>query len=110
MPGSPAPARSGLGLADLPPFGSFLGQGWIDDSAGGPWLAAVCCACTVLTAGAVLRVAGGVFYGLGDPPGEDPRMAAEANEETGETDSARQRTPLTMLIPPCGGILALIIR
>jgi len=110
VPGSPAPARSGLGLADLPPFGSFLGQGWIDDSAGGRWLAAVCCACTVLTAGAVLRVAGGVFYGLGDPPGEDPRMAAEANEETGETDSARQRTPLTMLIPPCGGILALIIR
>jgi multicomponent Na+:H+ antiporter subunit D len=47
----------------------------------------------------VLRVAGGVFYGLGDPPGEDPRMAAEANEETGETDEARQRTPLSMLVP-----------
>jgi hypothetical protein len=26
-------------------------------------------------------------------------MAAEANEETGETESGRQRTPLTMLIP-----------
>lgn len=70
-------------------------------SAGGPWLAAVFCACTVLAAGAVLRVAGGVFYGLGDPPGEDPRMAAEANEETGETESGRQRTPLTMLVPLC---------
>jgi multicomponent Na+:H+ antiporter subunit D len=95
-----------LALADLPPFGPFLGQGWIDDSAagmgaGGWWLAAVSCACTVLTAGAVLRVAGGVFYGLGDPPTEDPQMAAEANEETGETESGRQRTPLTMLIPPC---------
>jgi len=94
-----------LGLADLPPFGTFLGKGWITDSAdsiaGGPWLAAVFCACTVLTAGAVLRFAGGVFYGLGDPPGEDPRMAAEANEETGETESGRQRTPLTMLIPLC---------
>ncbi|HEY3878358.1 MAG TPA: complex I subunit 5 family protein, partial [Trebonia sp.] len=92
-----------LGLADLPPFGTFLGKGWITDSAdtvaGGPWLAAVFCACTVLTAGAVLRVAGGVFYGLGDPPGEDSQMAAEANEETGETESGRQRTPLTMLIP-----------
>jgi multicomponent Na+:H+ antiporter subunit D len=55
----------------------------------------------VLTAGAVLRVAGGVFYGLGDPPAEDPQMAAEANEETGETESGRQRTPLTMLLPPC---------
>jgi multicomponent Na+:H+ antiporter subunit D len=94
-----------LGLADLPPFGTFLGKGWITDSAdsvvGGPWLAAVFCACSVLTAGAVLRFAGGVFYGLGDPPSEDPQMAAEANEETGETESGRQRTPLTMLAPMC---------
>ena len=94
-----------LGLADLPPFGTFLGKGWITDSAdsvaGGPWLTAVFAACTVLTAGAVLRVALGVFYGLGDPPGEDPQMEVEANEETGETESGRQRTPLTMLIPPC---------
>jgi multicomponent Na+:H+ antiporter subunit D len=111
-----------LGLADLPPFGTFLGKGWITDSAdsiaGGPWLAAVFCACSVLTAGAVLRVAGGVFYGLGDAPGEDPRMAAEANEEKGESESGRQRTPLTMLIPTCvlvvlgvaSGIAALLPR
>jgi multicomponent Na+:H+ antiporter subunit D len=40
-----------LGLADLPPFGSFLGQGWIDDSGDtrvGPWLAAVCLGCTAV--------------------------------------------------------------
>jgi multicomponent Na+:H+ antiporter subunit D len=94
-----------LGLADLPPFGTFLGKGWITDSAdtvaGGPWLAGVFCACTVLAAGAVLRVAFGVFYGLGDPPSEDPWMAAEANEEEGETEYGRQRTPLTMLLPLC---------
>ncbi|HEY6495471.1 MAG TPA: complex I subunit 5 family protein [Trebonia sp.] len=90
-----------LGLANLPPFGTFLGDGWIGDAAGGPWLAAVFCACTALSGGAVLRVAGGVFYGLGDPPREDPRMAAEANEETGETESGRRRTPLTMLVPLC---------
>ena len=109
---------AGLGLADLPPFGTFLGKSWIDDSSGGPWLAAVFFLCTVLVAGAVLRVAGGVFYGLGDPPGEDPRMAAEANEETGETDAARQRTPLTMIVPPAvmvaaalaAGILGLVPR
>jgi multicomponent Na+:H+ antiporter subunit D len=111
-----------LGLADLPPFATFLGGGWITDSAdsvaGGPWLAAVFCACTVLSAGAVLRVALGVFYGLGDPPGEDPQMEAEANEETGETESGRQRTPLTMLIPLCvlaalgvaSGIAAMLLR
>jgi len=95
---------AGLGLADLPPFGSFLGQGWIDDSGDGrvgPWLAAVCFVCTVLCAGAVLRVAFGVFYGLGDACSEDPRMAAEANEETGESSSGRQRTPLSMLVPCC---------
>ena len=88
-----------LGLADLPPFGTFLGNGWIDDSAAAPWLTVVFLVCTVLAAGAVLRVAGGVFYGLGDPPGEDPQMAAEANEETGETDTGRQRTPLSMIVP-----------
>ena len=88
-----------LGLADLPPFGTFLGKGWIEDSAAAPWLTAIFLVCGILVGGAVLRVAGGVFYGLGDPPGEDPRMAAEANEETGETDEARQRTPLPMLVP-----------
>jgi multicomponent Na+:H+ antiporter subunit D len=112
---------AGLGLADLPPFGSFLGQGWIDDSGDGrvgPWLAAVCLVCTVLCAGAVLRVAFGVFWGLGDPPSEDPAMAAEANEETGESSSGRQRTPLSMLVPCCvlvalglaAGVLAMVPR
>jgi len=33
-------------------------------------------------------------------------MAAEANEETGESDSGRQRTPMTMLVPT--GILVLL--
>ena len=88
-----------FGLADLPPFGTFLGKGWIEDSAAAPWLTAILLVCGILVGGAVLRVAGGVFYGLGDPPGEGPRMAAEANEETGETDEARQRTPLSMLVP-----------
>jgi multicomponent Na+:H+ antiporter subunit D len=113
---------AGLGLADLPPFGSFLGQGWIDDSGdgrvGGFWLAAVCCVCTVLCAGAVLRFAFGVFWGLGDPPSEDPRMAAGANEETGESSSGRQRTPLSMVLPCCllvvfglaVGVLAMVPR
>jgi multicomponent Na+:H+ antiporter subunit D len=45
-------------------------------------------------------------------------MAAEANEESGETESGRQRTPYTMLIPFCAlallslatGIAALVPR
>src|SRR5712691_6826355 len=101
-----------LGLADLPPFATFLGKGWIEDSAaslgssgtsgtsGLTWIVAVMVFCSVLVGGAVLRVAGGVFYGLGDPPGEDPQMARESSEETSETDEGKQRTPLTMIIPP----------
>ncbi|MBV9205006.1 MAG: NADH-quinone oxidoreductase subunit D [Actinobacteria bacterium] len=92
-----------LGLADLPPFATFVGKGYIDDSAwahGLPWAMGVFVVCAILTGGAVLRVAGGVFYGLGDAPSEDAEMARMASEETTETDSARQRTPLTMIIPP----------
>ncbi len=92
-----------LGLADLPPFATFLGKGYIDESAwahGLPWITGVFAACAILTGGAVFRVAGGVFYGLGDAPSEDPAMAAMAAEETSETESGRQRTPLTMIVPP----------
>ena len=48
----------------------------------------------------MLRVAGGIFYGLGDPPSEDPQMARESSEEKSETDEGKQLTPLTMIIPP----------
>ncbi len=89
-------------LADLPVFATFLGKGWIQDSAASrdkAWVILVLVACSVMVGGAVLRVAGGVFYGLGDPPGEDVEMAAEASEETSETDLATRRTPLSMIVP-----------
>jgi multicomponent Na+:H+ antiporter subunit D len=54
----------------------------------------------------VLRVAGGVFYGLGDRPTEDPQMAEEAAEETSETTGGKDHTPLTMIIPPAILVLA----
>jgi multicomponent Na+:H+ antiporter subunit D len=91
-----------LGLADLPPFATYLGKGWIEDTGsahGGAWVAVLLIACSILVGGAVLRVAGGVFYGLGDPPPEDRQMARQASEEKTETDEARQRTPLTMIVP-----------
>ncbi len=115
-----------FGLADLPPFGTFLGQGYIvdsfpgqgyiDDSAwahGLPWVTVVFVICAILTGGATFRVAGGVFYGLGDAPSEDTEMAQMAAEETSETDSDKQRTPLTMIVPPtllvaCAAALGLI--
>ena len=98
-----------LGLADLPPFATFLGKGWIEDSAaatGRSWTIAILVACSVLVGGAVLRVAGGVFYGLGDPPGEDVQMAEQASEEKSETARGKRRTPLTMVIPAAVLMLA----
>jgi multicomponent Na+:H+ antiporter subunit D len=92
-----------LGLADLPPFATYLGKGWIEDTGatqGQAWVAGVLIACSILVGGAVLRVAGGVFWGLGDAPPEDPQMAEQASEEKSETDEGRQHTPLTMIIPP----------
>ena len=64
------------------------------------WLIPILIVCSSLAGGAVLRVAGGVFYGLGDRPAEDPEMAREAAEETSETAGGKDRTPLTMIIPP----------
>ena len=100
-----------FGLADLPPFATFLGKGYIDESAwahGLHWVMPVLVVCTILVGGAVLRVAGGVFYGLGDAPSEDPQMAEMAAEETSETDSDKQRTPLTMIVPPAVLVVAAI--
>ena len=99
---------AGLGLADLPPFATFLGKGWIEASAG-VWLVPVLIVCSSLAGGAVLRVAGGVFYGLGDPPLEDPQMAEEAAEETSETAGGKDRTPLTMIIPPAILVVAAVV-
>ncbi|MBO0728943.1 MAG: NADH dehydrogenase [Acidimicrobiaceae bacterium] len=92
-----------LGLADLPPFGTFLGKGWIEESGyahGMAWLTVVLLVSSMLVGGAVLRVAGGVFWGIGDPPPQDPRIAEESAEETSETSDGRQRTPLSMIVPP----------
>jgi multicomponent Na+:H+ antiporter subunit D len=98
-----------LGLADLPPFATFLGKGWIEDTAahvGHAWIIVVMVFSSILVGGAVLRVAGGVFYGLGDAPSEDPQMARQASEETSETERGRDRTPLTMIVPPTVLVLA----
>jgi multicomponent Na+:H+ antiporter subunit D len=92
-----------FGLADLPPFATYLGKGWIEDASSGrgmSWVIALLVFASAVVGAAVLRVAGGVFYGLGDPPSEDPQMARESSEETSETDEGKQRTPLTMIIPP----------
>ena len=100
-----------LSLADMPLFATFLGKGWIAGSGsalGMPWITGVFVPASVIVGGAVLRVAGGVFYGLADPPSEDPQMAQEASEDTSETDFAKRRTPLSMIVPALVLVLAAI--
>ncbi len=99
---------AGLGLADLPPVATFLGEGWTDAAYPG-WAIAILLGCAILTGGTVLRAGLGVFYGLGDPPAEDVRQAQEGAEETGETETGRRRTPLTMIVSAAGLVCAAIV-
>src|SRR5919201_1694243 len=68
----------GLGLAGLPPFGTFPGSALIIRSAGEVgygWLPAVLAFASILTAGTVLRAGARIFLGLGD--GDDPSLSHE---------------------------------
>jgi multicomponent Na+:H+ antiporter subunit D len=94
---------AGLGLADLPVFATYVGKGWIEESGYShamAWVTVVLIISSMIVGGAVLRVAGGVFFGLGDAPEEDPQMAQQASEETSETEGRKDRTPWSMLVPP----------
>jgi multicomponent Na+:H+ antiporter subunit D len=102
-------ALAALGMAGLPPFATYLGTGWVTASAatrGLAWIAVVVAFSSALASAALLRAAGGVFLGLGDPPAEDRQMAEQASEETSETDQAKQRTPLSMIVPAAALVLA----
>ena len=102
-----------FGLADLPPFATYLGKGWLEDSAtsrGLAWItAALSSPARCWSAGPCCGWPGGVFYGLGDPPSETTEMAEESSEETSETDEDKQRTPLSMIVPPAVLVAAAVI-
>ena len=93
-----------LGLATLPPFGTFLGKSLVEGVAlddGRWWVPAVFLAVSALVAGAVLRAAGVVFLGLGPPADDEGEEAHEAEEEAGEPETPeRGRAPVFMLVPP----------
>jgi multicomponent Na+:H+ antiporter subunit D len=63
-------AVGALGLAGVPPFGTFLGKALMEEAAaaaGHPWLTAVFVAVAALTSAALLRAAARVFLGIGVP-------------------------------------------
>jgi len=59
---------AGSALAGMPPFTTFFGSAWLDEAArssGYGWITVVTSLAAIATAGAVLRVAGRIFLGLG---------------------------------------------
>ena len=89
----------GLALACLPPFGTALGKAISEDagvSAGFPWFPVLFVVVSALTGGAVLRMAGRIFFGLGPVPEE--HSGQTTGEEERETQPLRQ-VPVTMLAP-----------
>ncbi|MGH9081778.1 MAG: complex I subunit 5 family protein [Acidimicrobiales bacterium] len=90
----------GLALAGLPPFGIGLGKAMSEEaglSAGYPWVPALFVATSALTGGAVLRVAGRVFFGLGPlPESSDPDRSSGKEEDPGRPMT---RVPWTMAAP-----------
>jgi multicomponent Na+:H+ antiporter subunit D len=96
-------AIGALLLAAAPPFTAFAGKSLLEDatsSAGYGWLAAVFVIVSALTGGAVLRVAGRVFLGLGPSEGPDPSQARAAEERVDETRGERDFTPPLMVAVP----------
>ena len=79
-----------LGLAGVPPFGTFLGKALLEEAAleaGRPWLVGLFVAVAALTSAALLRATGRVFLGLGPggaaarrrPPDEAARRHPHAH-------------------------------
>jgi formate hydrogenlyase subunit 3/multisubunit Na+/H+ antiporter MnhD subunit len=83
-----------------PPFATFFGKSVMEEQAGltgQHWLLGLFVAVSSLTAGAVLRVAGHVFIGLGQAVQSEG--GASAGHEKPETEGPRNRTPWSMMLP-----------
>jgi multicomponent Na+:H+ antiporter subunit D len=91
----------GIALAGAPLLGVFdgksLGEGAVAE-AGYGWAVAVFILASGMTAGAVLRAAGTIFFGWGEDEPPESEQPAEADEES-ETLQPHDRTPLPMLVP-----------
>ncbi|MGP3977037.1 complex I subunit 5 family protein [Streptomyces sp. 8N114] len=85
----------GLALAGLPPFGTGLGKA-VSEEAAGSWPTVVFVLVSATTGAAVLRVAGGVFLGLGEPASGQQlnraarKAAGKPTEDSPRTESAAE--------------------
>jgi multicomponent Na+:H+ antiporter subunit D len=105
-------AVGALLLASLPGATTFFGKSLFDASAleaGYPWLPTVFLISSILTGGAVLRVAGRVFLGLGAARRAEGREALVAREQEPETLTERDYTPPLMIVVPGVLLLAALV-
>lgn len=95
-----------LGLSGVPPYGTFLGEGMIDSAAEKlhySWISYIFILGAVLTAGAVLRVAGRIYFGWGED-------LDKSQQEEGETDERRETNGDTRIPPTMWGpVLVLLV-
>ncbi len=101
---------AGLGLASMPGFATFRGESAIMDSAkeiGQGWLHAVFFVSAMLTAGAVVRVWGRVFRGLGKGEEAETATAKKIREER-ETKPVSHGIPAVMYAPAAALVLLAI--
>jgi len=103
----------GLVLSSLPGVTSFFGKSVLDGAALDAhyaWLPAVFVISSILTGGAVLRVAGRVFLGWGAAQREEHvESSRPARDESDEETTARTYTPPLMLVVPAVLLVAAIV-
>ena len=98
---------SGLGLAGLPPFGTFPGSALIIRSAGDVgywWLPPVLVVASILTAGTVLRAGARIFLGLGDA--DDPSLSHEPPSAEEEPEDVPGPVSPPLLFGPALALIA----
>jgi multicomponent Na+:H+ antiporter subunit D len=101
-------AVGALGLALVPPFGTFLPHSLLVSSAqraGFGWLPAVLVVATALTGAAVLRAAARIFLGLG-PREDDLLVEPPAGEEKDEGEERIPRADVSLWLP---GLALLVV-
>src|SRR5438874_36811 len=94
-------ALAALGLAGSPSYGSFLGEVAIEHNAeqlGYKWISWIFIAASFITAAAVFRVLGNLYFGL--EPREDKSVGDEGlTDEPPDTKGSHDRTPALMWVP-----------
>ncbi|MFF1835469.1 complex I subunit 5 family protein [Streptomyces sp. NPDC058231] len=88
-----------LALAGMPPFGTGLGKGVIEEGAGAP-LTGLFVVVSAVTGGAVLRMTARVFGGFGPKPSKSGAYETSGEDEQPETEEKLGRVPDTMLVVP----------